>query len=274
MLLRLHIARFAVTAVCLLSFCLPPPKYIDLTQKSKIAVVGFSLDKTIRAKNSEEVDQGPGLLQKLAKGKEKAEDDYFKYHQEALEGIWAQFKENIQDALLGISVVSFDEIVNNQKLLALTKHKEKKILGSDFSVGSTKLSPEGLNYVSAYDTEIMDSICALTGCNLLLIVDNEASFDSVPSPIRSENGVFVIDPTAMAHVNLTTVLYFYEKGNGIVAIENFSTASDDEMKIVWTNSNPENYPKLMMQANAKVYSKIKEEFLYHKQKTEEQSLAK
>lgn len=252
--------------VCLLSSCLPPPKYIDLTQKSKIAVIGFSLDKTIAAENKKEVDQGPGLLQKMVKGKEKAEDEHFQYHKQALDGIWTQFKENIQDALLGIPLVSFDEIVNNESLLGLTKPKESK-----FSISSMKLNPEGLNYVSAYNSSLMDSICGILGCDLLLVVDNKADFDSVPPPIRSEGSTIVIKPTARAHINLKTTLYIHEKGNGLMAIEEFTTKSDDKMLVVWTNSSPEEYPKLLMQANAKVYSKIKEEFLFHKKKAAEQN---
>jgi len=265
---KIRFMFFTSTAIaaCFLSFCLPPPKYIDLTQKSKIAVVGFSLDKTIAAENKKEVDQGPGLLQKMVKGKEKAEDDYFQYHKQALDGIWAQFKENIQDALLGIPLVSFDEIVNNQRLLALTKPKESK-----FSISSMKLNPEGLNYVSAYNSNLMDSICSILGCDLLLVVDNKANFDSVPPPIRSEGSAIVIEPTARAHINLKTTLYIHEKGKGLIATEEFTTKSDDKMLVVWTNSSPEEYPKLMMQANAKVYSKIKEEFLYHKTKAGEQN---
>jgi len=150
-----------VITACLLSSCLPQPKYIDLTQKSKIAVVGFSLDQTIAAENKKEVDQGPGLLQKMVKGKEEAKNEYFKYHQQAVEEMWTQFKENIQDALLGIPLVSFDEIVNNQSLLTLTKPIEKKFMGTDLSTASRKLSPEGLNYVSAYNSKSMDSICSL-----------------------------------------------------------------------------------------------------------------
>lgn len=269
----MSLASAAITA-CLLSSCIPPPKYIDLTQKSKIAVVGFSLDRTIAAENSKEVDQGPGLLQKMVKGKEKAVDEHFQYHKQALEGIWAQFKENIQDALLGIPMVGFDEVVNNQKILELTKPKEKKFMGTDFSLAAQKLNPEGLNYVSAYDSEIMDSICGLLGCDLLLVVDNKANFDSVPPPIRSEGGALVISPKARAYINLTTTLYIHEKGNGVVAIEGFTTKSDDKMLVVWKSSSPEEYPKLLMQANAKVYSKIKEEFLYHKKQAAEQSQAK
>lgn len=268
---RFYLKSLSLTiTICLFTSCLPPPKYVDLTQKAKIAIVGFSLDRSITSENSDEVDQGPGLLQKLAKGKEKAKKDYFQYHQQALDGIWAQFKGNIQDALLGIPLVSFDEIINNEHLLALTAPKEKKIMGTDFSVASTKLNPEGLNYVSAYNSTLMDSICSLLGCDLLLVADNKADFDSVPPPISSDGSGIVIKPTAKAHINLTTTLYIHEKGNGLVAIEKFTTSSDDKMLVVWTNSNPEDYPKLMMQANAKVYEKIKKEFIYHQQKSAEQ----
>ena len=114
--LKLHFMSLASAAItaCLLSSCIPPPKYIDLTQKSKIAVVGFSLDRTIAAENSKEVDQGPGLLQKMVKGKEKAVDEHFQYHKQALEE-YGHNSENIQDALLGIPMVGFDEVVNNQR---------------------------------------------------------------------------------------------------------------------------------------------------------------
>jgi hypothetical protein len=185
--------------------------------------------------------------------------------------MWTQFKENIQDALLGIPLVSFDEIVNNQSLLTLTKPIEKKFMGTDLSTASRKLSPEGLNYVSAYNSKLMDSICSLLNCDLLLVVENKANFDSVPPPISSDGSGIVITPTAKSHINLITTLYIHEKGNGLVATEEFTTKSDDKMLVVWTNSNPEDYPKLMAQANAKIYSKIKEEFLYHKKKSAEQN---
>lgn len=273
MYLKIHIRFFAFTAIaaCFLSSCLPPPKYVDLTQKSKIAVVGFSLNQTIAEESSKEVDQGPGLLQKMVKGKEKAKNDYFQYHKQALEEIWVQFQGNIQDALLGIPLVSFDQIINNEALLALTMPKEKKIMGTDVSMGAMMLSPEGLNYVNAYNTKLMDSICSILGCDLLLVVENKANFDDVPSPISSEGGAIVIKPTARSHINLSATLYIYEKGSGVIAVETITTKSDDKMLVVWKNSNPEDYPKLVKQANAKMYGKIKEEFLYHKTKYAEQN---
>jgi hypothetical protein len=48
-------------------------------------------------------------------------------------------QENIQDALLGIPMVGFDEVVNNQKILELTKPKEKKFMGTDFSLAARSL---------------------------------------------------------------------------------------------------------------------------------------
>ncbi|MDO5575515.1 MAG: hypothetical protein Q4F84_00430 [Fibrobacter sp.] len=264
----------SVTAVCLLSSCIPPPKYVDLTQKDKVAVVSFTLDKTIKAQSDSEPDRGPGLLPKLVKGSKKAENDYFKYHQEALEGMWGQFKENIQEALLGIPMVSFDEITSNEKYRTATAHKEKKILGTDYAEGHSRLNPEGLNYVNHYDTAMMNSVCDIVGCDLLLTVDNVANFEDVPPPISSgSDGSITITPVAKSRIILTTTLALYEKGNGTVFIHDFTAKSDDKMLVIWTNSTPEEYPQLMMQANAKIFSEIKTEFLRQKEKYAEQAAA-
>lgn len=263
----LKLVGLVTSTTFLLSGCFPAPKYIDITQKGKLAVVSFSLDRSVTMENSGEIDNGPGLLQKMVKGKEKAEEQHFEYHKQALDTVWAQFKENIGDAMLGISIVDFNDIINNGKLLEMTKHKEKKIMGQDVSSGARMLNPEGMNYVNAYSAQVLDSICVLLNAGLLLLIENRAQFDEVPPPVRSENGALVISPKATAYIKLKTRLYVHEKGNGLVANKEFETKSDDKMVVVWKSSNPKDYPKLLLQANAKVYDQIKQHFLYQKQKS-------
>jgi len=254
----------AIAAACLMPSCLPAPKYVDLTQKNRIAVVSFTLNESITMEDGDTQDSGPGLFQKVAMVFENESGDG--YLQEALNQIWAQFRENIQEALLGIPLVDFDEIVNNEQLLALTAPVRRIILGTDISSDAGMLKPEGLNYVGASDSKILDSICTILGTDLLLLVTNEAQYAKASSSMRAQISNVTIAQTQKSHIILTTTLYIYEKGNGIIATESFKTKSDDKMQITWKSSDAAHYPKLMAQANAKAYKKIKERFLFHKNK--------
>lgn len=257
-----------------ISSCIPEKQFVDLTQQKDIAFISFALNKTISLETDTEVDQGPGLLQKAFKGKEKATDDYFKYHQEALDNIWTYYQQNIQDALLGISMVSTDKIVGNEKLLSITKPKKKIIMGTDISISSHYLNPEGLNYVGSRDLETLDKICNILNTNLLLLIEHKADHEELPpDTIWSKDSLSIFKITPVAKIHLETTVYIHEKGKGLVVIENFDAKSDDKMKFWGKEANPENYPKLIMQASKKIIPQIKKTFLYHKKKAYEQNAA-
>lgn len=128
----------------LLAGCGGSIKYVDISQSAPIAVVGFSLDKSITERGKSR-DQGPGLLQKP--------EEYYKNHQLAVNQLWSEFKEQYRDIFLGVEVVDVDAIVGNESYKELTKHVPKKIMGKDMAPGSGELIAEGgLNYVASEKT--------------------------------------------------------------------------------------------------------------------------
>lgn len=241
----------------ILSACKKPVP-IDLTKKDSIALVSFTLDKTLVPKGSTETDNGPGLLQKAVKGKEASEEKHFKYHYQCLDSLYDQYVREIQTTMLNIPFLDFDKVASNDQYQNLTRHVPRMVMGSDVAPGSSYLTPNGINYVSAYDNKKLDSIATLLGTNNLLLVSHKIEYDAATAFIE----------VGLSKLYLKTDLTIYEKGVGIVSSKSFNVASDDELNLIAGLPNRKKFAPLISQTNLKMLKEIKGYYLRQKEKSE------
>lgn len=240
-----HIAWLtAGTGMLFLVGCGGGLKSIDVTENAPIAVVSFSLNKSI-VEEGKEADNGPGLLQKA--------DNYYKNHQEAVNQLWSDFKSDYRDVLLGTDVIDVESIVSNEQYRELSKHIPKMVMGKDIaSGGSALLAQGGLNHVSSGDTEKMDKIAALLNAKLLMCIDYSGSY-------AMSTGVSIGGFGAgAAKMKLSASVVLYEPGKGVVLRQSFKADSDDVFPLVGGILLSENYAKGLSTAQAKLLPQIKQ----------------
>jgi hypothetical protein len=252
------IVAFAV----LFGGCFPPPSYVDITQKGKIALVSFAMDKSVTGVGGEK-DTGPGLLQKIGKGSQAAEEKYFEHQQGSVDAMWSLYKEGIRDVILGASLVDIETVSGNAEYQELTKHVPKMVMGTDVAPGANMLAAEGMGYVSESDTEKLDKLAGLLGADCLLLVHTKMNYDS-------SNAVLSIKTS---HINLATDFILYQRGSGVVDRESFKASSDERISLVLGKANPEDYEKCVGSAAGKVLEKAKEYYTKQKAKAAEQAQA-
>jgi hypothetical protein len=249
----------AAAIACGITGCFPPPSYIDITQKGTIALVSFGMDKSISAVGGEK-DTGPGLLQKMAKGREKSEQQYYRHHQASVDTMWGQYKERIRDAMLGVELVDFDTVMNSPAYQELTRHVPKIVMGSDIAPGADMLTPEKMNYVGTNETATLDQLAELFGADLLLLVSNTIDYDSTSAIVSVK----------VSRINVTANLALYEKGTGLVDQATFKGSSDERINLLLGTANPEKYEKGVASANRKVLDTIAAYFADQKDKARQQ----
>jgi hypothetical protein len=239
----------AVIAAGILSGC-GGAKYIDISQNAPVAVVSFSLDKSI-VEQGKQKDNGPGLLQKAA--------NYYKNHQIAVDALWNDFKASYRDMLLGSDVIDVESIASNEQYRELSKHTPKMMLGTDIAPGSSALvATGGLNYVSSYDKNVLDKIAATLNAKLLMCIEYTGSY-------AMNTGLSIGNFGAgAAKMKLTAAINLYEPGKGVVLTNSFSEDSDELFPMVGGELLSENYAKGFSSAQKKLLPKIKS-FLQNQQ---------
>lgn len=255
------------TSICLLSSLLlltiftscKKPVPVDLTKKDSIALVSFTLDKTLVPKGSTETDNGPGLLEKAVVGKEKMEEFHFKYHNQCLETLLSQYQEKIQSTLLDIPFVDFNTVTGNAQYQELTKYVPKIVMGSDIAPGNHVLTTGGLNYVSEYDNKKLDLLCTALGTQNLLLVAHKIEYDAAKAFISA----------GVSHLYLNSQLTIYEKGVGIVSSKNFSITSEEGLNLIAGLPNRKKFEPAISEMNMRMFKKIKDYYLFQKQKSDE-----
>lgn len=166
--MKQYLGTLAAGAVLLFAGCAGSMKYIDISKNSPIAVVGFTLNKSI-VEEGKEPDRGPGLLQKAV--------DYYRNHQAAVNQLWADFKGQYRDVLLETGVVDIETITVNDKYRELTKHVPKMMLGVDVAPGGNELTADGgLQYVYSSDKALMENLATQLNAKLLVCIEYTASY--------------------------------------------------------------------------------------------------
>jgi hypothetical protein len=234
-------------AALLFAGCAGSMKYIDISKNAPIAVVGFTLNKSI-VEEGKAPDRGPGLLQKAV--------DYYRNHQAAVNQLWADFKGQYRDVLLESGVIDIETIAVNDKYRELTKHVPKMMLGVDVAPGANELTADGgLQYVYSSDKALMENLATQLNAKLLVCIEYTASYAmSAGIQIGGIGG-------GAAKMKLRASLSMYEKGKGIVAQQSFSEESDESFPIIQGILLSENYAKGLSSAQKKILSTMKKYLL-------------
>lgn len=239
--------------------CLKKPTAIDITEKEKIALVSFALDKTISYEGSSEVDNGPGMLQKAVKGKEKGEADYFEHHQKVVDALLKEYNSQITSSMLNVPFVDFTVIKENNSYQDLTKHIPKIVMGTDINPGASFIVPEGINYISEYDSDKLDLVADAIGTTTLLLVKHKVDFEKAEALIEIKT----------SRMSLTTDLTLYEKGEGIISSWTFKARSEKGISLILGTPNPKDFEEAVLSANEDIMQGIKEYYTNQKSKKEQ-----
>lgn len=214
--------------------------FVNLEGKGEMAVVSYSLNKSITEKGQEE-SSGPGLLQ----NKEKYYEDYVA----ALEVMYGDFQENADRVFADVTLSDIQTITENDFYRERTVHVPKVIMGKDIATGSDELTTGGLNYVSTYETELLDSLSNELGVPLLLLVSNRADY-SMEGGAKLGLGNLKISGGA-ARMNLTTAVTIYEKGSGTIMNKSFTSSSDENIPMIQGTVSTKDYSKCLYSAHRK-----------------------
>ena len=238
-----------IAAAGILSGC-GGAKYIDISQSAPVAVVSFSLDKSI-VEEGKQKDSGPGLLQKA--------ENYYKNHQLAVDALWNDFKAEYRDMLLGSEVIDVESIASNEQYRELTKHTPKMMMGTDIAPGNSALvAADGLNYISGYNKEVLEKTAAMLNARLLMCVDYTGSYAMSTGVSIGKFGA------GAAKMKLKAAITLYEPGKGVVLTGSFSENSDESFPMVGGELLSENYAKGFCSAQKKLLPQIKS-FLQNQQ---------
>ncbi len=241
--MKSKIALLSCAFAVFLSGCGGGIEFIDISQKAPIAVVSFSLNKSI-VEDGKERDRGPGLLQKA--------ENYYKNHRIAIDSLWSDFKTGYREMFLGAEAIDIETIVSNEKYRELTKHVPKMMLGVDMAPGADVLTANsGLNFAPSSDNAIMDQIAALANAKLLMCIEYTGSY-------AMSSGISIAGIGAgAAKMKLSADIILYEPGKGIVLRKIFSESSDESFPMVGGILLSENYAKGFSSAQKKLLPQIK-----------------
>jgi hypothetical protein len=185
--------------------------YLLLDNKGDVALLSFSLDRTINAEGDSSIDQGAGIL-----NSQEEKDTFWDEHQKAVDAMYQQFKERISAALLGTPLYDIKKMETNLRYLDLTAPKTVKFMGISAVDGWNMLPAAGTRYVSSYGNAVLDSLCDLMGVQLALTVEIKAFYRVLDSVHAIMAGPVVIQRIPLGQMVLSAALFLHEKGKGMV----------------------------------------------------------
>ncbi len=242
--------------------------YLYVEGKGDIALVSFSIDRRIREENDTNAIDGPALIETR-----KNRENWWDRHQLSIDIMYNQFRNHLSEALPTTKLVPHDSIVMNKTYRMTTKHVPKIIMGKDISLGWSQISTEGLNWVSGFDNEKLDTLCTEFGVQLAMAVECEARWHVTDSVIEEHSGFATISHN-MGYILLDVSVILHEKGSGIVWSRNYTgLTADDWVPLQWSSDEPpqmkkSDFPAQLENALLKVYPKIKADAIRGKEAME------
>jgi hypothetical protein len=211
-------AAASLLGIFFLSHCgLTRGNYLLLDNKGDIALLSFSLDRTINADGDSSIDQGAGIL-----NSQEDKATYWDEHQKAVDAMYQQFKVRISAALLGTPLHDIKNLETDQRYLDLTAPKTIKFMGISAINGWNMLSAAGTRYVSSYDNAVLDSLCDVLGVQLILTVESKAFYRVLDSMHLIMAGPVVAERIPLGRIVLSAELFLHEKGRGMVWSRTYS----------------------------------------------------
>lgn len=213
-------------------------KWASLKDKGPVAIVSYTLDKASLVKEGETAS-GPGLMQSPEK--------YYALHREILSALWEQFQSNIGSVFKGTEFVANDKIISSETYQSITKPNLKKVLGKEVGIGADKLSPEGMNYISTYAKEKLDSLTEALNVPVLMLIDMKAVHGS---GLNMKRGGDVM--------KMTFKIFCYEKGTGTLIEDEIKVESLETAPVVMGQVHEKHFKRLMISAQEQALVKIQE----------------
>ncbi len=244
---RFHVSRlFAIAAgATLFMACAGPRKYLAVEGKGKIALATFYLNKSIMETGAEK-DTGPGLFQK--------KETYYQHHQEAVDAMWAQLTDSLGAAFGSAEFLPFGEVFANKGYNDLTTYAPIKMFGLQMTPGADNVYPKGCKYVSPNDKKVLAALFDSLKVDYLLIFDNDAH-----ARFSGTDGKIVDVGLRNGRIVLTTNLLLYHKTNGLIWSQRRDLESNTEGRLVDHELDPELLPKMLVEAQAKLWKEVREE---------------
>lgn len=195
----------------------PQPQFPPLSAASKLAVVGFSLDKSIVITDGER-DEGPGIIQKP--------EDYYRLHQAIVDSMWTIFRDTMPAIFAGLNVLPVDSLVNDPAYGEALRCQPKKLMGK-IVVPCPDLEPKG--GLVAVGNEIAKPVLAWgakKGFDRYMVVENKVEY-------FLSAGAGVNDLVAGAgKMRTITTLSIVDPAKGIVWIKDYTNESNSSAPMV------------------------------------------
>ncbi|HEX3019222.1 MAG TPA: hypothetical protein VHP36_02925 [Chitinispirillaceae bacterium] len=238
-------------SAAILSCAGTPSKPVIIEGKGTVALVSYSLNKSIVKQGQEPDNQGPGLLQKAIKGRENAEADYYQDQIEALVGIYQQFIDQMSD-VFSVPFMDVSTVTGNESYQSETKRVPKMVMGVDIAPGKDQFTTGNLNFIDFTDKEKLNKLAAQLKADLLMLVYNDANYDLYTGV---SGGLF---SGGAAKLYLNTTIYIYDPKIGdYIFRKTFTGQSDENIPMVQNYVNTKHFPKCSLSAHQKNLNAIK-----------------
>jgi len=214
-------------------------QWSSLKGKGPVAIVSYSLYKSILQDGEEPGDAEPGIMQSREK--------YYAPYYECLNASWKQFNDSIKTVFPGTEFTAIDKIISNEQYKILTKPDFKKVFGKEVGVGSNFITAQGLNYVTNLPSERLDSICVALGVPIIMFIEIKASIEARTAAMGMGNGI----------MNIVYKIYCWEKGTGILIDDEVKTKSEVKAPLVMNRVKEKHWPGLILSAQANAFIEIR-----------------
>ena len=247
-----------VLAALVLTGCFTSGNYLYVEGKGDIALVSFSIDRRINHEKDSSAHDGPALLTT-----KESKEAFWDFHIQSINEMYKQFRDKFSEVFPGTNLVLHETVSNNEKYQQLSEHKPKIILGKDVSLGWSQINPDGLNWVSGFGKEKLDSLCSIFNVNLVMSVECKARW-KVDTTYRVPSG-FAMEEVNLGHIVLDASVYLHEKGKGMVWSRNYrKLEAKDRVRLEWSSGEPpqmdkRDFPAQLQSAFKKIFPELIED---------------
>lgn len=184
---------------------------LSLPKTGKIAVLGFSLNKSIVMEEAER-DQGPGVLQKP--------EDYYRTHQALTDSLWSVFRDTAATIFAGLDVLPLDSFKNDASYNEASRCVPKKVMGREI-FSCLELEPKaGPNAIFDAKNSKVNGWATKKGVARYFTISNKAEYFLY-------TGAGVGNTMAgVGKMRLATTILLLEPGKGIIWSGTYTNSSN------------------------------------------------
>ena len=228
-----------ITSCSSFNFFLFESDYPELKDEGSIAIVSYSLNKSIAG------DKGPGLF--------NDKDKWYMYHQESVDAGWELFKSNVNIVFPDLNFIDPNLVEKNAEYQKLTSIEPKVSFGKDSSFAGTYVYPGKINHVDPKKKKLLEPIASSVNADYLMYIENSAGYRE--ADLYNMESLVEGDKIEMALFTTITITNQYGK---IIWTHKFSSYSKENAMINNGVVNFEEYPRLYQSATEDLLNQIKE----------------